>query len=75
MILKKELIKLAVEATDSEEALRIVAQGFVDNGYAKDTYPQAIVERERVFATGLPAPAFDIAIPHCDSEHVMALQR
>ena len=71
MILKKELIKLAVEATDSEEALRTVAQGFVDNGYAKDTYPQAIVERERVFATGLPAPAFDIAIPHCDSEHVI----
>ena len=71
MILKKGLIKLAVEATDSEEALRAVAQGFVDNGYAKDTYPQAIVERERVFATGLPAPAFDIAIPHCDSEHVI----
>ena len=43
MILKKELIKLAVEATDSEEALRTVAQGFVDNGYAIVTYPQAIV--------------------------------
>ena len=71
MILKKELIRLAVEAADSEEALRIVAQGFVDSGYAKDTYPGAIVDRERVFATGLPAPAFDIAIPHCDSEHVI----
>ena len=71
MILKKELILLAVEAADSEEALRIVAQGFVDSGYAKDTYPGAIVDRERVFATGLPAPAFDIAIPHCDSEHVI----
>ena len=43
MILKKELIKLAVEATDSEEALRTVAQGFVDNGYAKDTYPSLSV--------------------------------
>lgn len=71
MILKKELIRLAIEAADSEEALRIVAQGFVDSGYAKDTYPGAIVDRERVFATGLPAPAFDIAIPHCDSEHVI----
>lgn len=71
MILKKELILLVVEAADSEEALRIVAQGFVDSGYAKDTYPGAIVDRERVFATGLPAPAFDIAIPHCDSEHVI----
>jgi PTS system galactitol-specific IIA component len=71
MILKKELIRLAVEVADSEEALRIVAQGFVDSGYAKDTYPGAIVDRERVFATGLPAPAFDIAIPHCDSEHVI----
>lgn len=71
MILKKELIRLTVEAADSEEALRIVAQGFVDSGYAKDTYPGAIIDRERVFATGLPAPAFDIAIPHCDSEHVI----
>lgn len=70
MLLKKELIKVGVEANGAEEALKAVAQGFVDGGYAKDTFPQAVADREVVFATGLPAVGMDIAIPHSDSVHV-----
>ena len=50
MLLKKELIKVGVEAKDAEEALKTVAQGFVDAGYAKDSFPQAVCDREVVFA-------------------------
>ncbi|MBR2682727.1 MAG: PTS sugar transporter subunit IIA [Atopobiaceae bacterium] len=70
MLLKKELIKVDVVAKDAEEALKIVAQGFVDHGYAKDSFPQAVCDREVVYATGLPAAGMDIAIPHSDSIHV-----
>ena len=70
VLLKKELIKVGVEAKDAEEALKTVAQGFVDAGYAKDSFPQAVCDREVVFATGLPAVGMDIASPHSDSIHV-----
>ena len=71
MILKRELIKVGLEAKDAEDALRTMAQGFVDAGYAKESYPQGIIEREVVFPTGLPCEVSDIAIPHCDSRHVI----
>ena len=69
-MLRKELIRLNLEAETSEEALRTLAQVFVDNGVAKDSYPDAIVAREQKYPTGLPATAFDIAVPHTFAEHV-----
>ena len=70
MILKEELVKVGLVAKDAEDALRQVAQGFVDAGYGKATYPQAIVDREKVYPTGLPVEAYDIAIPHCSADNV-----
>lgn len=69
-ILKKELIVMDVEAVDSEEALRIMANHFVEAGVGKKSYPDAIVEREKQYPTALPATAFDIAVPHTFAEHV-----
>lgn len=69
-MLRKDLIKLNAEARTSEEALRAMAQLFVDAGVAKPSYPDAIVEREAKYPTALPATAFDIAVPHTFAEHV-----
>lgn len=69
-MLKKELIRLDVDARSSEEALRLMAQLFVDTGVAKPSYPAAIVAREAQYPTALPATAFDIAVPHTFAEHV-----
>lgn len=69
-MLKKELIKLNLEAETSEQALRTLAQVFVENGVVKESYPDAIVVREGKYPTGLPATAFDIAVPHTFAEHV-----
>lgn len=69
-MLRKELIKLNLEAENFEEALKSMAQAFVDAGVAKESYPEAIVEREKVYPTALPATAFDIAVPHTFAEHV-----
>lgn len=70
MLLKRELIRVGVEAQSADEALMAVAQGFVDHGYAKSTFPQAVADRELVYPTGLPAEGMDIALPHADSTHV-----
>jgi galactitol PTS system EIIA component len=69
-MLRKDLIKLNVDAKTSEDALRTMAQLFVDVGIAKPSYPDAIVKREDKYPTALPATAFDIAVPHTFAEHV-----
>lgn len=69
-MLKNELIRLDVAAETAEAALRLMAQLFVDAGVAKPGYPAAIVDREAKYPTGLPASAFDIAVPHTFAEHV-----
>lgn len=70
MFLRKELIEVDLKAADAQEALRLLSAKLVAEGLVKDTFPEAILEREKVFPTGLPASAFDIAIPHCASENV-----
>lgn len=69
-MLSEKLIKLDVDAKTSEEALRLMAELFVAEGVAKDSYPDAVVLRESQYPTGLPAGAFDIAVPHTFAEHV-----
>ena len=36
----------------------------------KETFGQALIDREAVFPTGLKTETFEIAIPHTDVEHV-----
>ena len=64
MVLRKELVQVHQKYASQEEALRSIAQTFVDLGVVKESFPQAIIDREAVYPTGLPA------ISHCDSDHV-----
>ena len=66
----RELIIKDVDAKDSEDAIRQVAQPFIQNGFVKDSYVDAVVEREKVFATGLQLDGICIAMPHTDIIHV-----
>ena len=66
----RELILTDVDAKDYEDAIRQVAQPFINNGFVKDTYVNAVVEREKVFATGLELEGISIAMPHTDVIHV-----
>lgn len=69
-LLKKELITVGMDVPDRESALKQTAAKFTELGVVKDTFGQAILDREAEYPTGLPAAAFDIAIPHCASENV-----
>ena len=66
----RELIMVDVDAKDSEDAIRQVGQLFYKNGFVKDTYIDAVVAREKVFATGLALEGISIAMPHTDVIHV-----
>lgn len=69
-LLRRGLIRVHCAYANRIEALTETAQLFVNCGAAKPTYPEAIVAREKVYPTGIPAEAFDIAISHCDSDQV-----
>ena len=65
-----ELIAVDVQAETSEEAIRKVGQIFLDNGFVKDTYIDAVVARENVYPTGLQLADMGVAMPHTDPPHV-----
>jgi PTS system galactitol-specific IIA component len=57
------------DVADGEAALRRLAGLAVDQGFAAETFPDALLERERAYPTGLPLP-MPVAIPHADAVHV-----
>jgi PTS system galactitol-specific IIA component len=69
-ILKEDCVIENLKAATKEEALAAMCQRLLSQGYVKDSFPAAILERERLYPSGLPMEGHKIAIPHCDSEHV-----
>lgn len=55
---------------DKEQLLEQLGRLLFQNGYVKESYIQAIKEREAAFPTGLNTTTYGIAIPHTDSKHV-----
>lgn len=66
----KENIYLNVEGNTFEEVLKNVTKSLEEKGYVKDTFYQAVLDREKTFPTGLEFPDYNIAIPHTDAVHV-----
>lgn len=65
-------IILNLEARTSDAALSELAELMYSNGYVKASYKDAVIAREKSFATGLPTVYCSVAIPHTDIEHVEA---
>lgn len=58
------------EVLDTYSVEERLAQILVSGGWVKETYPAAVHEREKVFPTALDVGGINVAIPHCDVEHV-----
>ena len=69
-VLKEECIIERLEASSKEEALTIMSNMLLSKGYVKESFPDAILEREKHYPSGLPMEGHKIAIPHTDAEHV-----
>lgn len=63
------LFLIGLEATGHETVLRTMAGALEARGYVRDSYPDAVVAREREYPTGLQTTV-GTAIPHADVEHV-----
>lgn len=70
-MLNREMIFPHLEAASFEEVLRKLGEAAVTAGYAKATYADALVEREKEYPTALDVNGYGVAIPHTPVEHVL----
>ena len=68
--LNPSLIFIDLEASNSDEVFEQVGGAFTKAGYTKDSYVEALKERESEFPTGLDVDGFGVAIPHTSVAHV-----
>ena len=68
--LRESLIFTNLEAKTYEDVMRAVGQKVTAEGFAKESYVDALINREKDFPTGLDIDGFGVAIPHTDVSHV-----
>ncbi|MGP4062882.1 PTS sugar transporter subunit IIA [Halobacillus sp. H74] len=66
----ESVILLGVEANTKEDVLDQMGRNLEKQALVKDSFIQAIIAREKEYATGLPTAGVAVAIPHTDVEHV-----
>lgn len=69
-LFKPELVFFDFEATDREDFFKKLGAELDSLGYIKDTWFDAIMEREANYPTGLACQAINVAIPHVEPEHL-----
>jgi PTS system galactitol-specific IIA component len=67
----EHLILPNLKARDRTEVITSMGAMLHTRGHVRDTFIDAVLEREEEFATGLPTPEIHVAIPHADIEHVI----
>ena len=64
--LKEELIIPGLEAKSSDDIFEALGGKLVKQGYCKESYVQALKDREAEFPTGINTGEKGVAIPHTD---------
>lgn len=52
------------------EVLQIIGKLLLEKGYVKESFGNALIEREEKYPTGLAMVPYPVAIPHTDPGHV-----
>ena len=68
--IREDLIFTNVAGDTWEEVLQSVAARLLAAGAVKESYADALLEREREYPTGLPIGAVNLALPHTYPQHV-----
>lgn len=66
-LLKPELTFTDIEADDTEDLFQKMLARLEPMGYTKENWLDAMITRERAYATGLQTPTIGVAIPHADN--------
>ncbi len=71
-LLDPNCVLLKCNYTQAEEVISAVGMRLFKEGYVRDTFVQAAIDREKQLPTGLPlAGGIIAAIPHTEIEHVI----
>jgi PTS system galactitol-specific IIA component len=68
--LSENLILFNEVVSSREEIIRKLGELLYTYGYVKDSFTAAVLDREKVFPTGLETKITGVAVPHTDTEHV-----
>lgn len=71
-VVYSNLVVCGLRADTWEEVLRHLAGLLRENNFVKDSFVEAVLERERQMPTGIPVNEISVAVPHGDVEHVLA---
>lgn len=69
--LNEELVFLDVDVKTNEEVLTYLGKKLEEQGFVKDSFCKALLDREGYAPTGLPITPIGVAIPHAEAEHVI----
>lgn len=70
-LFKTDLVFFDFEAADRAEFFTKLGEELSSRGYIKESWYDAITEREANYPTGLACQAIKVAIPHTDPEHLI----
>lgn len=69
-MLSLDCVFVDFNGNSDKEILANLADKMFEKKLVKDTFKNAVLQREEIFPTGLPVKNYGIAIPHADSVHV-----
>lgn len=69
--LNRDLVAMSMEAGTMEDVMETMGGRFIKLGYCKDSYIQALKDREVEFPTGIDIDGVGVAMPHTDVSHVL----
>lgn len=67
----ESLVVVIDDPESTEKVEETIANTLLSHAYVKPSYVGAIAEREKSFPTALEVGGVNVAIPHCDVEHVV----
>ena len=71
IIISEDLVLVNEAVQSSEEIIRKLGKLLLEEKYVKDSFVEAVLDREKIFPTGLQTTTIGFAIPHTDAEHVL----
>jgi len=71
-LLVQSAIVLKYPAENAEDIVNVLGRRLFEDGYTRESFVQAALDREEEMPTGLPLNgSYNAAIPHTDVEHVI----
>ncbi len=68
--ISEDLVLIHIDAEDEFLCIEQLGNLLYKKGFVKETYTQAVIDREKVYPTGLSTSGVGVAIPHTDAVHV-----